>query len=843
MATKPQQRPTGGGGGLPPTVLRGFNLGLNTYIPPQLGNPQQWYSAQNVYSGPFGYLARARFAKVVTSATTGYTAQTQPFTSLKNFLVNSPAASYLLGDVNGFLYSFDTSAAYTATKRLNPYVDPSGAGNTTSLSGPWSREVYGGICYEMNGVTSQAGRAANAATIEGFGLAAPDSSAAVTINPATSQAMSSITRSNNVVTATFAAACSVTGNAGLFSVTGCSDTSFNGSFVLTSGSGTTTWTWTQVGQNSTPSTAGSVTSALNKVVGRSYMWAWENANKAHVSAPSPATQYFADSNQYNALVFQEPGTVAVSSTSTTVTGTGSFFTAAWIGRSLFVDGVGNCGRIVAVASATSLSLAANAPSTASGKAFQVFDPAATHIRVYATADGGATYLRVARNAFNAAASSLVGAGLSFSDSANGEPPNFPFTNETAQLYNLIPPIGSFLAQYQGTIIVYGVGGTPQTFYYSNTALTTQGLQQESFAPLNQFTLPIQDAAINGVAVFPSSLVIWSSTKDMFRLTGLLTDNTVASGGQQGATLTRLPYNLGCATPFSVVMTPLGAMWLTPNAELWLFTDTYAPRNVGRPVQSVLNTIAKNSLSNTRATYYHTNERNWAVWAISANGSSSNNQLLVLDLDMLASNGSPSFFVFDMAINHPSFYPYVVNGVALETVYEAGGNVRLFASDIDLVQDVDWLGSGTGTEVAVNGNVTLQAWGNDTSFLVKWPAWVRFVTNRTPNQVLADGWNFGINGVDDDIYTFAAPLALTLTPGTNDTFTLSGNAGNSIISAQAGETFRYGPGLFRIGRAANFMAGRRLQFVINFPTAAGASYQVSEIQFVPSSMIAPINALT
>lgn len=404
-------------------------------------------------------------------------------------------------------------------------------------------------------------------------------------------------------------------------------------------------------------------------------------------------------------------------------------------------------------------------------------------------------------------------------------------------------MGQFLAQYQGCIIVYGVNGTPQTFYYSNTSLTTAGLQQESFAPLNQFTLPIQDAALNGIAVFPSSLCIWSSTKDMFRLTGLLTDNTTATAGQQGATLTRLPYNLGCATPFSVVMTPLGAMWMTPNAELWLFTDTYAPRNIGRPVQSVLNTISKGSLSNTRATYYHTNERNWAVWAISANGATSNNQLLILDLDMLASNGSPSFFVFDMATNHPSFYPYVVNGVAVETVYEANGNVRLFASDVDLVQDVDWLGLGVGTEIAVNGSVTLQAWGNDSSFLVKWPAWVRFVTNRTPNQLLADGWSFGINGIDDDIYTFASPLGLTLTPGTNDSFTLSGNAGNSIISAQAGETFRYGPGLFKIGRAANFVAGRRLQFSITFPITAGTSYQVSEIQFVPTSMLAPINALT
>ena len=44
------------------------------------------------------------------------------------------------------------------------------------------------------------------------------------------------------------------------------------------------------------------------------------------------------------------------------------------------------------------------------------------------------------------------------DDANAEPPSFPFTSEPSQLNNVPPPIGDFLAEYQGRLIVFGVAG-------------------------------------------------------------------------------------------------------------------------------------------------------------------------------------------------------------------------------------------------------------------------------------------------------------------------------------------------------------------------------------------------
>jgi hypothetical protein len=461
--------------------------------------------------------------------------------------------------------------------------------------------------------------------------------------------------------------------------------------------------------------------------------------------------------------------------------------------------------------------------------FEIFDPQSTHVRLYATADGGASYFRVQRNAFVPGNNTLAGSGLQFFDNANSEPPNFPFTSELSQLNNVPPPIGSFLSEYQGRLVVLGVPGALQSFFYSNQELTTIGQPQESFAPLNQYTLPIQNAQLKGWVEMPGSALIWSDRQDMFRLTGLLTDNTAATAPQLGAQITRLPYNLGCANFYATELTPLGAIWLTPQAEVWLYTDRYAPRNIGRPVQDVLNSISQAGLQLVRFKYYHNNTRNWLLVACATGGAAANNTLLVLDLDLLTSNGSPSYFVFDMATNQPTWYKFAINCTSLETLYEPNNLVRLLVGSIDLVQDADF-SNGFGTEIAVPGaTLTTHAWGNDSAAILKRPTFLRFHTNRDPSVLASDGWSFGALGIDDDYYTFAFPLSLTLTPGLNDTTALSGNPLQPI-----GAAFRHSPELFRIA-AVNFVMGKRIQFQVNFPSAPGFNYQFRQVQlgFGPS----------
>lgn len=832
----PQRPPTRASA--PAEVLDSLNLGYNGYTDPTLLNPKSWAPGTfNVFSGAFGFDQRARFATITGFGyglggygLTPYGGTGLAFSSLKYFALPGLSA-YLLADVAGKLYSHDTGNNYFLTQRKNPYVDPTGAGSS-SLNGPWSREVLQNIVYEMNGLVKQSGRLANAATIENFGIDAPDASPQVVISAGATQNITAISRSNGIVSATLAAALTVPGGNGIgfINVVGVTDTSFNGTFVVQTGSGTNTLTWNQSGQNVSPAVTGAVNVSITKVVGRSYSWAWENSNKPHVSAPSPSTQFILYNVQNGVIQLIEPGTVTTNGT-TTVTGTGTAFTSAWIGRSLWIDSLGSVGRIVAVASATSLTLA-SATAAAATKVFQVYDPQSTHIRLYETADAQTTYFRVQRNAFVPAATTLVTSGLQFFDNGNSEPPAFPFTTEVSQLSNLPPPIGLFLNEYQGRLLVYGITGALQSFFYSNQELTSIGMAQESFAPLNQVTLPIANGKINGMLEFPGSLIVWSDKQDMFRLTGLLSDNQVSPGFQQGATISRLPYNLGCASPYAGDITPLGGIWLTPNGEIWLYTDRYAPRNIGKPVQDILDAIPDANLSLARAKFYHTSNRSWFAMAV-PNGSF-NNVVLILDVDLLAANGSPSFFTFDMATNQPSWWVYNVRSDAMEVVYETSGLVRLLVSGQDLIEDIDYTGLGFGIEVPVSNSLISHPWGNNSAFSIKRPTFVRFSTNQDSSQIGPQGWTFQVQGIDDDFYSIQQPLQLNLYPGPinpslpagvnpNDVSFLSGNP--DLIT---GESFRHSPELFRIG-GVNFVAGRRLKFQVNFPTGTGVNYQFRSVQ--------------
>lgn len=819
----------------PAEVLSALNQGINTYTDVTLCNPKMWAAANNLYSGQFGYIQRARYADVASFLPNAAVIRSIKFFALPGL------SNYLLFDGQnssalGVLFSFDSGASYAATQRFNPYIDPAGTGSS-QLLGPWSREVLQNIVYEMNGLTKQAGRLANAATVESWGLDTPDASPAVIINAGATATITGIVRSNGTVTAVLSSALTVPGGNGIGfinAVNVTSDPSFNGTFIVLTGSGTTTLTWAQPGFASSPSASGSVTTQITKSTGRSYSWAWENANKFHIGAPSPSTQYVLYTGQNGIIQIVEQGTITTNGT-TTVTGTGTLFSQAWVGRSLWMGGAATLGRIVSVTSTTILTLAS--PATAGGpQVFIIYDPSATHIRLYETADGGATYFRVQRNAW-IPTMGTNGSGYVFFDNGNSEPPGFPFTTETSQLYNIPPPIGSFVKEYQGSLIVYGVPGAGQSFFYSNQTLTNVGQPQESYAPLNQVTLPIQNANLNGMVDFPGSLVMWSDKQDMFRMTGLLSDNTAAAATSQGATIAALPYNLGCATPFAVALTPLGGIWLTSNAEVWIFTDAYAPKNIGRPVQAILNSIPPSALNLARMTYYHTNNRNWLALAVAANSTLQNTTLLLLDLDLLASNGSPSFFTFDMATNVPTWYVFTIpssEGNAfigpLETMYEAGGAVRLFIGGANNLIDPDYQTGLFGNEITVPGSsVTTHAWGNDSAFIIKRPSFVRFNTNRDPALLASDGWSFGVLGIDDDFYNFDNPLSLVLTPGVNDSATLNGTPASPF-----GRPFRDSAEMYKIG-GVNFVMGRRLQFVVNFPSAAGQAYQLRSIQlgFGPS----------
>jgi len=775
----------------------------------------------------------------------------------------------ILGDVGtGRMFSFETSA-YTAQQRFNPYVDPSGSG-LTSLLGPWMRTSLLNQSYEMNGTVKQKGRGPHATAIDSFGLDAPDAAPVVNATAEVDVIMtiSAISRTNNVVTVTIAP------SHGLMipqfvTIAGVSNATFNGTFQVATIPNNTTITYPQVGLN-VASSGGTVGAITTTGIGRSWTYAWEDAINGHISAPAPVTPYTVLSATAKNIFIVNSGLVSTTIGSPTVVGTTDpvygtpAFTAAWIGRSLWtVDG--NYGRIIAVADASHMTLATPAPSTQPPRRFIIVDPRVTHIRVYATGDGGTTYFRIARVAVDPSnntghfflnASDVV--TDFFTDALNTQPPATGWTtSEQPQFFNVPPPIGLFIHEYQARNIVYGVTAALQTFFYSNQEFTGFGSPPESFAPLNQVTLPISGAKINGMASLPTGLVIWSDKRDMFKLTGVLVDNNVTTDVNIGSSIQRLPYDLGCVSPYATAVTPLGVFWVTSDLEVRLFTDNHAPRNIGRPIQNELQKVASTSRSKIRLTYYRVRDHNWLCLSFQTpNANQDANLMFLLDIDILEAAGERGSYIFNETVSQPTWYRYDANqmgaGYDFLTIVSAYDSVtkvsRLVSGGLGAqdglgqtqssIFDLDFNGTDFKiSEEAVGGNFTTHAWGNKDAEVIKDIAWARFSTNRTSAQLASDGWVFTFLGIDDDVSTFASPLSLTLTPGANDAATQMGTLGGS----SSGRQFEYGTGLFRLKGATitggvatqRIMRGRRIKLTITFPSTAGTAYEYRGVMITGS----------
>jgi len=811
-------------------TLQAFTGGFNDYTNPELMSPQFWAGASNVYSGQHQNVRRARWAPIANASSLGAWANGSLITDIFSFVPIGAAFPYLiLVNKNTAVLSFPfpykiIGYGSVAAVTLNTLVLFTAA----SQLGPWMRfSPLPSYILQTNGLARiKFFYASNVFTLEYWGLDTPDASPAITPSAGASSTMAAgtATRTSNIATVFSLGVLPglfAPGNYANVALTG--DTSFNtqpgASALITASVPGTSFSYVNIGPNvAGASSGGTSTVQITKTVGRSYEYAWENANTGHVSAPSPASQYVPYNNQIGTINCIEPGTVSVAGFSTTVVGTNTFFTSAWIGRKIWIDtGIGVSRFVTAVADATHLSIETSLGGGAVTNAnFQIFDAQATHIRLYATGDGGTVYLRIARNAFDPT-QALATSGLQFIDTANSEPPNAPFTNEIDQKQNVPPPIGAFLQDYQGRVLVYGVPGALQSFFYSNIESTVVGQPTESFALLNEITLPVGESQLNGMANLPTGLIIWSSKQDMFKLTGTLSDNTVANAQQLGASIQRLPYKIGCASPYATAVTSLGVFWLSSDREVWLFTDHYAPKNVGKPIQNLLNRAQRIQFAKMKN--YKSGDRNWLALALSLDQSVQNNTLLLLDLDLLASNGQPSYFTFDMATNQPTWYVYNRNCESIEAAFDSVSKNHLLVGEADLITDVDWTdGYYTVTsELSIpNSSLTLHAVGNQDPELIKTGRWMRVTTNQQPKYLSTQGWNWNILAYDDDKYILGInPQTVKLVPGVDSPSQVFG--------------LEYSPAVFRFGGVRS-VKGRRFQVQCNFPSGPGfyelRGYQVS-----------------
>jgi hypothetical protein len=211
----------------------------------------------------------------------------------------------------------------------------------------------------------------------------------------------------------------------------------------------------------------------------------------------------------------------------------------------------------------------------------------------------------------------------------------------------------------------------------------------------------------------------------------------------------------------------------------------------------------------RMSFYKRGDRSWLALAVSLDSSTFNNKLLLLDLDLLASNGQPSYFTFDMATNAPTWYQYDVSCEAIATAYDSTSTNHLLASDIDMVRDLDWQPAyytiGTEQNIPTPG-VTLHAFGNEDPHMIKTFEWMRALTNQLPNNLASQGWAWQVNAFDDDRYIIGVnPLTTNLIPG---------------VDSNSNPLFlEYSPAKFKFG-GFRPVKGRRFQIGTTFPSTPG-----------------------
>jgi len=840
-------------------TLAALTGGYNGWVTPDILSPQFWAQTSNLYSGQFATIRRARWAPVLNSSSspgggTPYAPSGLRITSMFTYFPNGANFPYIVIDDGNNAYTgasflpgtiflqFGATGTGTVIYPL-PFI-----GNLTqaNMLGPWMRIVpIPSFIIQTNGIIRSKFFLPGpnlTPQLEYWGIDAPDASPQITLSAGATATISAAptgaTRLSNIATIQVTAPLAAGFVAGAYvQISGVTDTTFNTatgvSVQIKQILSTTSFTYANVGANvpgGSGSGSGTVTLGITKTVGRSYQFAWENNQTVHKSAPSPASQFVKYTSQIGTIDCIQPGTIAAPGGTSNITGSATQFSQAWVGRKLWINGIasagGGIGYIQSVVDATHLTVTGTTPAIVNQQ-FQVYDQGqGLFVDLYATGDGGSVYFLIGRNQFSPFNNVLATSGLEFTDAANSEPPNAPFTGEIAQNFNIPPPIGQFLDQYQGRPIVYGVPAALQSFFYGNMETTVVGQPSESFAPLNQVTLPIGEGQLNGSANLPTGFILWSNHQDMFKLTGLLSDNTVSNQFQLGATIQRLPYRIGCASPYATAITSLGVFWLSSDRQVWLFTDHYAPKNVGTPIQDILNRINGARLGFAKMKIYKANDRNWLALAIALDSSGFNNKLCLLDLDLLASNGQPSFFTFDMASNAPTWYLYDVNCESIESAIDGLSKNHMLVGDVNLVTDVDWQPGyfTVGAEQNVTGSNTLHAIGNDNPEVIKTMDWMRAMTNQLPKNLAAQGWKWNILTFDDDTSIIGVTTTgnvVQLIPGQNNP---SGVLG-----------LEYSPAKFLFG-SKPFVKGRRFQIQTIFPSAPGF-YELRGFQVAYQNVVA------
>lgn len=268
-------------------------------------------------------------------------------------------------------------------------------------------------------------------------------------------------------------------------------------------------------------------------------------------------------------------------------------------------------------------------------------PADTQInvaRVYATLDGGADYF------FHSEQSGPF--PIVFSD-------NTPDTGldqaERAPLINDVPPKAYYLAKWGTRMFMFRLPDEPnghQSIAYTGYNRIFVGRPENTCPRGNRLKLETGADVLAGGGVIDQGIVAFDRSNKMFMYRGQPEDITYTAPVEFTLFLRELPWNIGCASHFTIVSTPHGLAWLTPDLDVMMFDGTNKPVSLAFGLEPILKTTTISQIFNCRAVHWMRAERDWYVLAIPTGNSGDLTKLLIFDLEENPERNGGSF-VFDI----------------------------------------------------------------------------------------------------------------------------------------------------------------------------------------------------
>ena len=344
------------------------------------------------------------------------------------------------------------------------------------------------------------------------------------------------------------------------------------------------------------------------------------------------------------------------------------------------------------------------------------DPQVDTAYLFSTTDGGGTFY------LNQSITITPLSAISFTD-------NTPDANlnvaVVAPTINNPPPLGLYLANFQGRVIIMNLPGTDaQGAAYSGYEWILLGRPEESFPPANRIHLAIGADNLRGGGACTTGFVFFSQSNQMFLLRGTLQDITTTAPVQLTTFLQQLPWLMGCFSHFSIQSTPQGMVWLASDLTIQIYDGTNEPQELSINIRPILRTITQGTESNARSAFFKFLERQWYCLAVATNGSLTNNLIIVLDLDP-NSDTNCGIFVSNLQADDIGVI-YDANSER-ELIINALGIMYKFLAASDTQGGISNPISATAGTLA--GYYQTGPFGNDAPQNIKMFRWVTVVTDQ------------------------------------------------------------------------------------------------------------------